>query len=323
MFIGIDHGTTSIRFATSEGHIFKISRQEAVAMTESELVTNILRGLGVQQEDIRMIAITYSMGDAISKITPIDRVPDRGIKSREGAGIHVGGGTKVFDTIKGSGIPAIVIPGLHRGNTPDTRFNVFSHGSSPEKIGIVYFAYKMGHNNLIVSDISSNTVTLAVAEGRLLGGIDACIFAPGIHHGPLDLAAIRDVDAGLYSANDAFTRMGVIKMTRHRNIQELVDAFEWGDEETIRAFDTLALFASMEIVSMGLLLKEKGIKDPRIFLSGSVSEIEYISEKISKHVDSSIESIGEWSAAKGCACIAEDVYKDAKDILGIEVQQVC
>ena len=100
MFIGIDHGTTSMRFATSEGHTFKISRQEAAAMTESELLSTILQGLGTHKDKIKMIAITYSMGDAISKITPIDRVPDRGIISRDGAGLHVGGGTQVFDTIK-------------------------------------------------------------------------------------------------------------------------------------------------------------------------------------------------------------------------------
>ncbi|MBE0523900.1 MAG: methanogenesis marker 12 protein [Methanosarcinales archaeon] len=319
MFVGIDHGTTSMRFASSEGHTFNISRQVAADMTESELLSTTLHGLDAQKDEIKMIAITYSMGDAISNITPIDRVPDRGIISRDGAGLHVGGGTQVFDTIKGSGIPAIVIPGLHRGNTPDARFNIFSHGASPEKIGIVYFAFKQGYNDLIVSDISSNTVTLAVADGRLLGGIDACIFAPGIHHGPLDLAAIRDVDAGLYNANEAFTRTGVIKMTGNRNIHELIDAFESGDEQAALAFDTLALFASMEIVSMKLLLKEKGNTEPRIFLSGSISELQYVKEKISKHVDSEVESIGEWSAAKGCALIAKDVYNGARDILGIKV----
>lgn len=319
MFIGIDHGTTSMRFATSEGYIFKMSRQDAATMTESELLHKILKGLGADKNDIQMLAITYSMGDAISKITPIDRVPDRGIISRDGAGLHVGGGTQVFDTIKGSGLPAIVIPGLHRGNTLDARFNIFSHGASPEKIGIVYFAFKLGYNDLIVSDISSNTVTLAVANGRLLGGIDACIFAPGIHHGPLDLAAIRDVDEGLYNANEAFTGTGVIKMTGHKNIHELIEAFESGDKQAALAFDTLALFASMEIVSVKLLLKEKGNIKPRIFLSGSVSELEYVKKKISKHVDSEVESIGEWSAAQGCALIARDVYNGARDILGIEV----
>lgn len=319
MFVGIDHGTTSMRFASSEGKIFKISRDKAAAMTYSELLNTILQGFDTNRENIQLIALTYSMGDAINKITPINQVPDRGIKSRDGAGIHVGGGTKVFDAITASGIPALVIPGLHRGNTPDARFNVFSHGASPEKIGIVYFARRLGYDNLIVSDISSNTVTLAVADGLLLGALDACIFAPGIHHGPLDLSAIRDVDAGLCSANQAFTRSGVIKMTRCQNIRELIEAYESGDEQAALAFDALALFASMEILSMTLLLKEKGISDPVIFLSGSVSELNHVKATISRHLDVHIESIGEWSAARGCALIARDVYHGARDILGIKV----
>jgi len=304
MFVGIDHGTTFMRFASSDDKVFSILRQDAAAMPGDELLQ---QGLEVSKNDIRMMAITYSMGDRIDRITPIDRVPDRGITSRDGAGLHVGGGTHVYDIIKDSGIPAVVIPGLHRGNTPDARFNVFSHGASPEKLGITYHAHKMGYDNFIVSDISSNTVTLAAADGRLLGAIDACIFAPGIHHGPLDLAAIRDVDAGLYTANEAFTRAGVTRMTNN------------GDKKAVLAVDTLALFASMEIVSMTLPLKEMGVHSPEVFISGSVSEIQYIKEKIEYHIGDKVKSLGIWSAAKGCACIAEDVFNGAGHILGIGV----
>jgi putative methanogenesis marker protein 12 len=319
MFIGIDHGTTSMRFASSGDRVFSILRQKAAAMPEYELLHSILQGLEVSKDDIRMMAVTYSMGDGIDRITPIDRVPDRGIISRDGAGVHVGGGTHVYDTIKNSGIPTVVIPGLHRGNTPDSRFNVFSHGASPEKLGITYYAHKMGYDNFIVSDISSNTVTLAAADGRLLGAIDACIFAPGIHHGPLDLAAIRDVDAGLYSANEAFTHAGVTRMSGHSGIKELLNDFNKGDDKAVLAVDTLALFASMEIVSMTLPLKEIGVHNPQIFISGSVSEMQYTKEKIEQHTGCSVKSLGIWSAAKGCACIAENVFNGAAHILGIGV----
>ncbi len=319
MFVGIDHGTTSMRFASSDGKVFSILRQDAAAMPGDELLHSILQGLEVSKNNIRMMAVTYSMGDGIDRITPIDRVHDRGITSRDGAGLHVGGGTHVYDTIKDSGIPAVVIPGLHRGNTPDARFNVFSHGASPEKLGITYHAHKMGYDNFIVSDISSNTVTLAAAHGRLLGAIDACIFAPGIHHGPLDLAAIRDVDAGLYTANEAFTRAGVTRMTGHSGIDELLDDFNNGNEKAVLAVDTLVLFASMEIVSMTLPLKEMGVHRPEVFISGSVSEIQYTKEKIEYHIKDRVQSLGMWSAAKGCACIAEDVFNGAGHILGIGV----
>lgn len=319
MFVGMDHGTTYMRFASSDGGVFKLSRHEAAAKTRDELLACILQGLDASIDDIELMAVTYSMGDGIDAITPIDRVPDRGIKSREGAGLHVGGGTQVFDTMRDSGIPAVVIPGLHSGNTPDARFNVFSHGASPEKIGIAYHAHKKGYDDLIISDISSNTVTIAAAQGQLLGAIDACIFAPGVHHGPLDLAAIRDVDAGVCTANEAFTSAGVLKMTGQPGVQELITAFESGDKRAALALDTLALFASMEIVSMKLLLREKGITEPGVFSSGSVSEIPYVHELLEKHTGSGIEPLGVWSAAKGCAYIAGDVAGGLRSILGVRV----
>lgn len=319
MFVGIDHGTTSMRLALADGKRFRILRQEAAALDEAELLDNILEGLGIAIDEIKLIAITYSMGDAIDRITPIDQVPDRGIKSRYGAGFHIGGGTHVYDTIKHSNIPAVVIPGLHRGNTPDGRFNVFSHGASPEKIGIVYNAYKMGYEHLVVSDISSNTVTLAAAEARLIGAIDACIFAPGVLHGPLDLEAIRDVDTGKYSANEAFNHAGVVKLTAHRNLRDILNAFESGDKAAVLAFDTLALFASMEIASMRLLVQDYGASGPEIFISGSVGDIPYVKQRIEHHIGQQVKTLGVWGAAAGCAQIAEDVYYGARDILGIGV----
>ena len=77
--------------------------------------------------------------------------------------------------------------------------------------------------NDIVSDISSNTVTLAVASGKVIGAIDACIFAPGVHHGPLDLQAIRNVDDGFQTANQAFIEAGVLKMTPYKDREELIE----------------------------------------------------------------------------------------------------
>jgi putative methanogenesis marker protein 12 len=319
MFVGIDHGTTNIRFASTDEREFILSRHQAAAMSPEELLNSILRGLGTSVYEIKMMAVTYSMGDGIDRITRIDRVPDRGIQSRYGAGLHIGGGTLVYDTIRDSGIPTVVIPGLHRGNTIDARFNIFSHGASPEKIGIVYHAHKKGHDNMVVSDISSNTVTLALAHGRLLAALDACIFAPGIHHGPIDLEGIRDVDEGKYTANDAFTRAGVVKMAGVQDIDALMVAFYAGDPSAALALNTVALFAAMEIVSMKLLLKENGIEDPVIFIAGSVSDIKYARDRIKSHVGTGVECLGVWSGALGCAHIAEDVYGGARDIMGIGV----
>src|SRR5208337_4936994 len=126
MFIGIDHGTTAMRFASDTGR-FKLTREEATGFTTADLARLC------PTDEIEGIALCYSMGDNFSKITDIKKIKDRGVVSREGAGKHIGGGTKVFDEIKESGIPTVVIPGLHRGSPTDPRFKAYSHQSSPEK----------------------------------------------------------------------------------------------------------------------------------------------------------------------------------------------
>ena len=106
MFIGIDHGTTAMRFASGKNH-FKISRRDAISFdyTQLEELCPI--------DEIEGIAVCYSMGDAISEITDIRAVKNRGIVTREGAGEHIGGGTKVYDEIARSGIPAVEIGRAH------------------------------------------------------------------------------------------------------------------------------------------------------------------------------------------------------------------
>ena len=174
MFIGIDHGTTAMRFAGGKGE-FKIPREAA----KEFCIADLSRICPI--DEIEGIAICYSMGDNIAAITSIGKVKNRGIVSREGAGKHIGGGTRVFDEVAQSGIPAIVIPGLHRNSPTDPRFKAYSHQTSPEKIGIAYEVCHALGNDVIVSDVSSNTVSLLVSGGKLVGAFDACIFAPGTH----------------------------------------------------------------------------------------------------------------------------------------------
>ena len=116
---------------------------------------------------------------------------------------------------------------------------VFSHLTSPEKLGIAYHIRCLGYKNFVVSDISSNTVTVAVAEGKVIGAIDACIFAPGIYQGPLDLQAIRDVDSGFRTANQAFIEAGALKMTPFKDREELLNAAKKEESLALLALDTV------------------------------------------------------------------------------------
>jgi putative methanogenesis marker protein 12 len=288
MFIGIDHGTTSLRFSTGDAW-FKISREEAREFRWQDL------GRLCPLNEIEGIALTYSMGDRITMITPIQDVENRGVVSREGAGKHVGGGTRVFDQVRQSGLPALVIPGLHRGSPTDGRFKVYSHQASPEKIGIAYRVARDLGSELVVSDISSNTVTLLVTGGRITGAFDACIFAPGLEHGALDVAAIRKIDAGEITANEAFRTAGV-NYTLPPDMRT----------------QAVAMFAAMECAAMLLLSPLAGVA-----LAGTLAPL--VADGVSALLERPVKVYDEWSASQGLAWIARDVFSGRKEILGIGV----
>ena len=288
MFIGIDHGTTAMRFAGESGK-FKISREAAKQFSIQDL--SRLCPL----DEIEGIAICYSMGDNISSITGIARIKNRGLISQDGAGQHIGGGTRVFDEVAKSGIPAIVIPGLHRGSPTDPRFKAYSHQSSPEKIGIAYEVCHAIGNDVVVSDVSSNTVTLLVTEGKLVGAFDACIFAPGLLHGALDVDAIRRIDAGVSTANEAFQHAGV--------------KFSLPEDERIQS---VAMFAAMECAAL-LLLNSQA----RVALAGSLAPI--IAPEVKTLLGQDVAVFDEWCASSGLIRIAHDVFCGSTSILGLDV----
>lgn len=288
MFIGIDHGTTAMRFA-GDGASFKISREEARTFDLSAL--EMLCPL----DEIEGIAVCYSMGDGIRAITPIEKVSNRGVVSREGAGEHIGGGTRVYDVIRESGLLAVVIPGLHRNSPTDPRFKAYSHQTSPEKIGIAYKAFLDHGLDLVVSDISSNTVTLLVTGGVITGAFDACLFAPGTRHGALDVDAIRRIDRGECTANEAFLSAGV--------------RCTMPEEEQIR---TIAMFAAMECAAMLLLNRSA-----QVVLAGSLAP--EVAPEIAGLLLKQPVVYDEWAAAEGLFMIARDVFNGKKEILGLAV----
>jgi putative methanogenesis marker protein 12 len=286
MFIGIDHGTTAMRFADGKGE-FKIPREAA----KEFCIADLSRICPI--DEIEGIALCYSMGDNIAAITRIGKVKNRGVVSREGAGKHIGGGTRVFDEVAQSGIPAIVIPGLHRNSPTDSRFKAYSHQTSPEKIGIAYEACHALGGDIIVSDVSSNTVSLLVSGGKLVGAFDACIFAPGTMHGALDVDAIRKIDDGICTANEAFQHAGV--------------NFSLPENERVR---TMAMFAAMECAALRLLNKKA-----KIALAGSLAPV--IAPEVRELLGCDVTVYDEWCASRGLVRIARDVFSGKKEILGL------
>ena len=148
---------------------------------------------------------------------------------------------------------------------------------------------------MIVSDVSSNTVSLLVSRGRLIGAFDACIFAPGSLHGALDVDAIRKVDAGELTANEAFQHAGV--------------NFSLPENERMRA---VALFAAMECASLRLLNREA-----KVALAGSLAPV--IAPEVKGLLGCELTVYDEWCASRGLVRIARDVFSGKKEILGIAV----
>lgn len=298
MFIGIDHGTQAIRFATLDNRKLELPREN---VAEATVIHDIEEGLNLRLDFVKLVALSYSMGDGITEITDIRKVKNRGLKATGGAGRYLGGGTAIYDAIRSSNTPAVVLPGIHDESNIDFRMKFFSHGASPEKVGLAYYVLKRHRTeDFVLCDVSSNTVSLAIADSRIVGAIDAAIFAPGIAQGPLDLQAIRDVDTGLMTANEAFSRGGILK---HNMSEEDATA-------------VLALYVAMEISALQVLLHDYSMSGS-IFLAGSAASD--VKELVEGHLRTSSVVVEPWGAAIGCAEIAKDVSEGATGIVGIPV----
>lgn len=332
MFIGMDHGTTGISFCimSNDGEVldvFKIGREESKQGKVSAVEELSKR---VDLNDVDLMAITYAMGDGINKILPIDKVEDRGILSINGAGKVTGGGTSVFSEIEATDMPIIMIPGLHKNSDSlDEMFRAaYSHQASPEKVSICYNAYMTtGWKNMIVADLSSNSVDILLEDGKIRGAMDACVGAMGIVHGPLDLEMIRDVDENKRSANDCFSHAGAVKIAgitgKVANMrEELYKRYENGDEKAILAINTLIMTVAMEIAGL-IAISKNDIEG--IVLTGSLGSTKEpfnFEKELNSYLKNSypIKIISKESGAIGAAQIALDVYNGKKSILGIPVE---
>jgi putative methanogenesis marker protein 12 len=327
VFVGMDHGTTGVSFSILDDEIvhFRISREDCSSRKVSAIDELSKR---IDLDSIDLMAITYAMGDALNAVTPIEKVVGRGILSMEGAGKVTGGGTAVYDEIKNSGIPTVVIPGIHK-NTPclDERFKAaYSHHASSEKVSICYNAFlETGFRNMIVSDISSNSVTMLIENREIKGAIDACLGAMGIIHGPLDLQMLRDVDDGLKTANECFSRAGAVKIADvHEKVSEMknkiIKNYLAQDEKAKLAIETMIMTIVMEIYGLAGITK----KVDGIVLTGSIGSMEKpidIFNAIKKEVEciAPVVRVGERSGSIGSAQIAKAVFEGEKEILGIPI----
>jgi putative methanogenesis marker protein 12 len=312
--LGIDHGTQAIRFCLLEdGEKKYLEIQRKPGLEESFI--NVLDKKGFLEVDL--IGLTYSMGDGINKITDVKKVRNRG-QLEPITGELSGLGTQLFDEILESKYNAVLIPGLHRKiGCLDERFKqLYSHMAASEKVALSYHAYNrinrdIQAKNILISDISSNTVTIGIKGGRFFGAIDACIGAPGLLHGPLDLGDIRRIDKGLTNANKAFYHSGI----SHKMGLSSSKIMEGGGEKEKLALEALIMAAKIEISGFSAILKPHAIA-----ISGAAG----ISEKVFEHLKSDLEvlaptvRLNKNAPSLGAAEIARDILDGKRDFLGIK-----
>ncbi len=301
--LGVDHGTRELRFCHLEGEekkFLKIERERAVK-------TSILKSLQDKGFlDVDLIGLTYSMGDSIDAITNVSMVEGKG-QLEQITGELVGGGTRLFDEVKTSKIKAVLIPGLHRGiRCLDERFRLlYSHMAASDKVALSYEAYFAANiesevKSLVIADISSNTVTIGIKNGRFFGAVDACLGAPGLLHGPLDLEAIRSVDKEEKTANEAFYTAGVL-----RKIGKMPEELRssCGEKSEI-ALKALVMASTMEVQGMSSII------DPgAIAIGGSAGTHPKVFSKLKKSLEkiAPVIKLEEDSGAMGAAKIARDI----------------
>ncbi len=309
-FLGIDHGTQAVRFfILPDNYYFEISRKNPNF--------NLLKK--IDDFDIKAACITYSMGDAINKITNIKKVVNRGVLE-ESVGEYKGVGTKIFDFIAKKEFETYLIPGLHRNlDVLDRRFRaLYSHCASADKVALSYCAYKRVNEdfrakNLIISDISSNTVTIAIKDDKFFGAIDACLGAIGIFHGPLDLDGLRRAERG-ERATKIFYSSGAVKIYPTEDPNEILEP---KNELAELALESLIMSVKMEIYGF---LSE--VDPDAIVITGWAGIHENVFKRL-KNLENiaPLYRIDKYSAARGASLIAREVYEGADNILGIGVER--
>lgn len=326
VFVGIDHGTTAVRVAIMEWHERAYPR--TIELLKSEGKMEFIKTLEekVPLDEIKLIAVSYSMGDAISAITPIERVKNRGVRSLDDVGPYTGYGTKMYDEVKESGLPAVVLPGLHDGcDWLDPRLTTLqSHIASPKKAAASIYCYdrltqRREPHYMVVSNISSNTVSILINDSQIVGGIDAVLGAPGLRHGPLDVESMRQIDSSKMTANEAFSSAGILSEP-YGTPEKLLQGFKEGRKDACLRLDSLVLAVAMEILSLRALTGDIDT----VAVTGSLGEVTEpinIGKDVGELIGMKVHTFTRFSAAIGAAIIAGYVHRGATIPFGIPVDK--
>lgn len=320
-YVGVDHSTTGVKVGIVAGG----DPREAFTLDRAELgdgSVSLLDELSsrVALDDVDLAAVTYSWGDAVSAVTPVEDAPNRGVEDHIGAGYELGGGTVAYDELADSDVPAVVIPGVHR-DLPNLHpyFSHYSALAGGDKVADVRYAQEVmarggDPDEFIWACASSSCMAGLVTDGQLRGFFHWM----GMMHGWPDPEALREAAAGVESVDDLLMRCGVL----HRSGAEFDDIRETPDRDLLE----MAYWATVHnVYSLVPFARELGGGDPDgVVLAGRLMHVEEPFD-VRSGVEDHCESIAptylapEYSAAYGAAHVARDAATGADDVLGIPV----
>ncbi|WP_457615163.1 methanogenesis marker 12 protein [Methanopyrus sp.] len=328
MYVGIDHGTSGIKVAVydgGEGNPEFLGKAPRHKVAKHGLLRSLPDEARRAVEEAECICLNYGMGDALVELTPLEEAEDLGVgyglRGTGGAGPEFGAGRRMIEELSELDVKAYLVPGIHR-DLPrlDEAFRVFSHVASGEKLGTARLALELSSSNdLVVCDTSSNTVSVVLKDGEVIGGIDACLGAPGVLQGPLDLEAIRKVDTGELSANEAFSTGGIVKIIdcAGKDPDSAVDEFirrcGVGEKEL------LARLVAWEVAGLGVVYD-----CDEVWIGGALSgDGEFIGalEGILSKAFNRVAELPPESASMGLALIAADIASGARSVLGVRISR--
>lgn len=314
--LGIEHGTRAIRicYLKNRGKKFFEIKRKASALSSFSFFDFLERN-NIKKSEIELVAYCYSMGDAIKEIVDIKQAKNRG--NVEGiTGKFIGTGTRIFDELRDSNVRCVLIPGLHRDiDSIDERFKfLYSHFASSEKVALCYHAYKKINEktkakNLLVCDISSSAVVIAIKHAKFFAGLDACSNF-GLLNGAIDLETIRRIDRHDITANEAFYSRGVASIAK-LSPEEILNASKSIGK---LAFESLIIATKMSISSFLKIFEPEAIA-----LAGEAGSNARFFRRIKKAFpEFKFFKFGKFSQALGAAEIARDLLNGKRDFLGIK-----
>ncbi len=303
-YLGVEHGTRAVRFSTLEpARSWEIPRERAARLSSGGLLESLENGLGLPLDSVRLAAVAYGMGDGFSEVRPLGSLRNRGVLGP--AGPRTGGGARVFDALRASPIPAVAVPGLHRGTLP-RGFRFFSHGAAADKVGTARAVAETAGREFVVADVGGAAAFVAVSRGRMAGALDSPLLAPGMLLGPLDLEALRSGRDPM----ELFSRGGAVPRLGLRGPREFLEGRTPRSREARRA---VALSVALGLGALGSLFQGPW------YVAGEAGEA--LRPRIQRWLGREVRSAGPHASARGLALLARDVARGRRGVLGIPVRR--